>query len=147
MRQSIIAVLAAVLLTACATVTPIAYSPNPGRIANPQEEVRSIILANVVQGCIAEPEFTSATMLSVKFVCSGGVGNSVARLDRVQGITLEESGGWYRVLVKHSAGAADFAWTSRSLQDMERLADAFTALSAGGSPAVTTTSASDAADL
>ena len=147
MRRTILAVLAAAVLAACATITPIAYSPNPARIANPAEEARSIILANVVQGCIAEPEFTSPTMLVVKFVCStngGGVGNSVVRLDQVQGITLEESGGWYRVLVKHTGGAEDFAWTSRSLQDMERLADALTALSAGGAPTSTSTSTSPA---
>jgi len=135
MRRLTIALAAALgLLSACATITPVAYTPDPARIANPAEETRAIILANVVQGCIAEPEFTTATMLVVKFVCSGdggGVGSFVARLDQVERISLEESAGWYRVVVKHTSGINDFTWTSRSLPDMERLADALTALSAG----------------
>jgi hypothetical protein len=133
-RLTIALALALGLVSACATVTPVAWTPNPARIANPADEVRTIILANVVQGCIAEPEFTTPTMLIVKFVCTsggGGVGNFVARLDQVERITIEESGGWYRTSVKHTSGIEDFTWTSRSQQDMERLADALTALAAG----------------
>lgn len=132
---SILAVLS--LVIGCATVTPIPYAPNPTRIANPAEEARAIIMANTVQGCIAEPELATPTMLVVKFACTsggGGVGNLVARLDQVQEISLQESGGWYRVLVKHTGGIEDFSWTSRSQADMERLADALTALSAGPGP-------------
>ncbi len=116
-------------LTACATITPVPYTADPQRITDPRAEIKALIEANTVQGCVAEPE-VSETIVVVKFVCSGGgIGNTVARLDRVKTIGLEESGGWYRVLVKHTSGEEDFAWTSRSLEDMRRLADAMTALS------------------
>jgi len=119
------------LVAACgAPIRPVAYSPNPQRVANPPAEVKALILANTVSGCVTEPEFTGR-MLVVKFVCTSGyagVGNRVVRFDRIVDIKLEESGGWYRVLVKHSEGTADFDWTSRSLEDMRRLADALSAL-------------------
>jgi len=67
-------------------------------------------------------------MLTVKYVCQDGIGNAVLRFDQVDTITLQQSGEWYRVLVKHTS-AEDFSWTSKSRADMERLADAVTALS------------------
>ncbi len=137
MKELTAAALLAWTLSACASVTPIAYAPQPARIADPAAEAKALILANTVQGCIAEPE-ASATMFVVKFVCSGesgGVGNSVVRFKDVQSITLDQQGEWYRVLVKHGGGANDFFWTSKSLDDMQRLADALTALSAAGAPA------------
>lgn len=131
--MKLLAPLALGALIACAAaITPIAYNPNPARIANPAEEAKQLILANVVQGCVAEPEVTE-TMLTVKFVCSSGVGNSVVRFDKVESIVMDESGGWFRVQVLHRDGAAPFQWTSKSLDDMQRLADALTALS--GAPA------------
>jgi hypothetical protein len=122
-------------LVACATITPVAYQPQPERIADPATEVRSLILANTTQGCVTEPDLTPA-MLTVKFVCSNGVGNSVVRFDRVDSIVIEESGGWYRVQVRHTPGTEPFQWTSKNLDDMTRLADAITALAKGGQQSV-----------
>ena len=115
----------------CASITPIAYEPQPARIANPKGELNTLILANTVQGCVSEVEFSERLMV-VKFVCasgrSGGVGNGVVRLDSVERVSLAQSGEWYRVLVHHR-GAEDFAWTSKNLTDMQRMVDAITALS------------------
>ena len=121
-------VVAAVALAGCASITPIAYTTQPGRIADPAKEASTIIKANVVGGCIAEPSYEKP-LLIVKFVCSNGLGNVVAKLDRVEKIYLEQSGEWYRVVVRHVGGGDDFNWTSKSLDDMQRLADALTALS------------------
>jgi hypothetical protein len=121
----------ALALAACAGVTPVAYTPQPQRISDPAGEVKKLILANTVDGCVSEPDFND-NLLVVKFVCAasgrGGVGNAVARLDQIQTISLEQSGEWYRVLVHHRGGAQDFSWTSKSLDDMQRMVDAFTAL-------------------
>ena len=115
----------------CASVTPIPYEPQPARISNPREEINTLILANTVQGCITKVEFSERLMV-VKFACAnsggGGVGNGVVRLDSIDHISLQQSGEWYRVLV-HQRGAEDFGWTSKNLIDIQRLADAFTALS------------------
>jgi hypothetical protein len=120
---------AVVLLTACASIQPVPYSPQPSRIKDPVAETRTIILSNTTDGCIAEPSFSDA-MLVVKFACSHrGLGSSVLRFDRVEGIELQQYKEWYRVLVHQSGGASDFTWTSKSKGDMERLADALTALS------------------
>jgi len=117
------------LLTACASIQSVPYSPQPSRIKDPVAETRTIILSNTVDGCIAEPEFSDA-MLGVKFACSHrGLGNSVMRFDRVESIELQQYKEWYRVLVHQRGGASDFSWTSKSKGDMERLADALTALS------------------
>ena len=116
-------------LWGCSSIQPVAYSPQPQRIKDPVAETRTIILANTVSGCIAEPDFTD-TMLVVRFACSHrGVGNSVVRFDRIESIELQQFKEWYRVLVHQQGGAEDFAWTSKSKGDMERLADALTALS------------------
>jgi hypothetical protein len=113
----------------CGSIVPVPYSPQPSRIKNPVEEATTIIQSNTSEGCIAEPEF-SKTMLVVKFACSRrGIGNSVLRFDRVTGIELQKYNEWYRVLVHQSGGAADFSWTSKSVTDMQHLADALTALS------------------
>ena len=115
-------------LPGCASITPIAYTPQPSRITDPSAEVRSLIQANTLGGCVAEPELSS-TLLVVKFICRNAVGNSVVRLDHVESISLQQSGVWYRVLVHHNNGGEDFTWTSKQLEDMQRLADALTALS------------------
>jgi hypothetical protein len=134
--RSFIILAAGFLLTSCFGIAskPVAYAPNPGRIADPRAAARELILANVVQGCIAEPEATE-TMLIVKYACEGGgAGNAVIRFNDIKSITLDQSGDWYRVLVRHNS-AADFDWTSRSLDDMQHLADALTALSPLAPPA------------
>lgn len=115
------------LLSGCASIIPVPYTVQPSRITNPAQEVKQLILANTVQGCVTEPE-VSPTMLTVKFVCSRGVGNAVVRFDRVANIKIEQSGEWYRVMVTHKPGTDDFDWTSRSLEDIQRLADAISAL-------------------
>ena len=123
------ALIALPLLAACASIQSVPYSPQPSRIKDPVAETRTIILSNTVDGCIAEPNFSDA-MLVVKFACSHrGVGNSVVRFDRVESIELQQYKEWYRVLVHQRGGAQDFTWTSKSKGDMERLADALTALS------------------
>lgn len=128
-----IPLLAAVcFLASCASITPVAYTPQPTRSADPAGEMRALVLANTTQGCVTEPD-VSAEMFVVKFVCSSGVGNMVIRFAQVKSITLDKYGEWYRVLVQHNGGAADFAWTSKSLEDMQRLADAIAAASSGTS--------------
>ncbi|MBX7097286.1 MAG: hypothetical protein K1X89_06225 [Myxococcaceae bacterium] len=124
------------LVAGCASIQTVAYTVNPARISDPKAEVLTLIKANVRPGCIAEPAF-EGTLLNVKFVCSLGVGSAVARLDKVESITLQQYEDWYRVLVHHTVGE-DFSWTSKSLEDMQRLADALTALSAPSAPAPTT---------
>jgi hypothetical protein len=127
MLKTSLTMLAAVLLAGCASIKPIAYTAQPERIGNPGEEVKNLILANTVQGCVTTPEMKE-TMLVVKALCSNGVGNQVIRFDRVKSVALEQSGEWYRVMVKHGEGIADFWWSSKSLEDMQRMADAITAL-------------------
>jgi hypothetical protein len=117
------------LLAGCASITPIAYTPQPSRIADPAAEAKSLIEANTTGGCVAEPE-VKPKLLTVKFICRNAIGNTVVRLDHVRGIELQKSGEWYRVLVHHDNGGEDFAWTSKQLEDMQRLADAITALAA-----------------
>lgn len=127
MLKTSLATLCLLGLVGCASIKPLAYTARPERIANPGEEVKNLILANTVQGCVTTPELKD-TMLVVKALCSNGVGNQVIRLDRVKSVTLEQYGEWYRVMVKHGEGVADFWWSSKSLEDMQRMADAITAL-------------------
>jgi hypothetical protein len=115
-------------MAACGSIQTIPYSPQPSRIKNPVAETKTLIVSNTLEGCIAQPELDE-TMLVVTFACTRrGVGNSVLRFDRVAGIELQRSNDWYRVLV-HQNGAPDFTWSSKSKSDMQRLADALTALS------------------
>jgi hypothetical protein len=120
--------ISAVLLAGCASITPVPYTPNPSRISDPAGEAKSLIEANTTGGCVAEPD-VKPTLLVVKFVCQRAIGNMVVRLDHVDNISLAQSGEWYRVLVHHDNGGEDFAWTSKQLEDIQRLADAITALS------------------
>jgi hypothetical protein len=129
LRQGLL--LATLTLGACAPIVPVPYEPQPGRIAKPRDEIKTIILANTTQGCMSEVEF-SERIVAVKFACAagnyGGIGNTVLRPEEIDHIELQQRGEWYRVLVHHK-GAPEFAWTSKSLTDMQRLADAITALS------------------
>jgi hypothetical protein len=130
MRSTILLCLALGLAACGAGITTLPYSPQPGRISNPRETIAKLILANTVDGCVSQPTIDE-TLLVVKFVCTGngrGVGNSVARLDQIDGIAVQQSGEWYRVLVHHKNGAADFTWSSKSLDDTQHLADAFAAI-------------------
>jgi len=127
MFKTTLTTLCLLALAGCASITPIAYTAQPERISNPGEEVKNLILANTVQGCVTTPEIKE-TMLVVKAVCTNGVGNQVIRFDRVKSVVLEQSGEWYRVKVVHGDGVADFWWSSKSLEDMQRMADAITAL-------------------
>lgn len=129
MRTSL-SVCFALLLAACAGITTIPYTPQPQRIDNPRETIVKLILANTVDGCVSEPK-VDETLLVVKFVCTGngrGVGNMVARLDQIDQVSVQQSGDWYRVHVHHKNGAADFDWSSKNLDDVQHLADAFTAI-------------------
>ena len=123
-------VLAALVLAGCASINPVAYNAQPERIRDPQKEIVSLLLANTVQGCVTEPQIDEK-MLVVKYVCNTFIGNVVARFDKVDKIYLEQSGEWFRVTAHHSSGIADFQWTSKSLDDMQRLADALTAMTPG----------------
>ncbi len=134
LRSLLLAAVAAASVAACgAPIHSVPYTPNPGRVAQPAHEVENVILANTVDGCLSETSF-SERMLVVKYACANGyrgrLGNRVVRFDRIASIALEESGGWYRVLVKHNDGTPDFDWTSKNVEDMRRLADAFTAITA-----------------
>jgi hypothetical protein len=131
LRQGLLLATLALGAAACAPIVPVPYEPQPGRIAKPKEEIKTIILANTVQGCMSEVE-ASERIIAVKYACAagsyGGIGNSVIRLEEIDNIELQQRGEWYRVLVHHK-GAPEFAWTSKSLTDMQRMADAITALS------------------
>jgi hypothetical protein len=116
----------------CVSAQPIAYSPQPTRIANPKEELKTLILANTTPGCLTDASF-SGSMLVVKFVCQAHAGNLVIRFDQIASIELLQSGARYLVRVKHSRGAVDFGWVSRTLEDAQRMDDAITALSKGTS--------------
>jgi hypothetical protein len=122
----------ALLLAGCASITPVPYTPQPSRITDPAAEAKSLIEANTIGGCVAKPE-VQGPLLTVKFVCRDAIGNMVVRLDHVGSIVLQQSGEWYRVLVHHDNGAEDFAWSSKQLEDIQRLADALTALSKSAS--------------
>jgi hypothetical protein len=127
--KNLLALAIALSVAACGSIVPVPYTPQPSRIKDPVAETTTIIQSNTTQGCIAEPELTR-TMLIVKFACSrAGVGNAVVRFDRVSSIEIQRYNEWYRVLVHQTGGAEDFAWTSKNLGDMQRLADALTALS------------------
>lgn len=112
---------------ACASIQAVPYNLQPSRIADPRAEILGFIKMNVRPGCLAEPQF-EGPMLDVKFVCSGGLGHSMARLDRVAGIKIEQYEEWYRVVVQHTGGTDDFSWSSKNLEDVQRAADAFYAL-------------------
>ncbi len=124
--------LASILFACAPAVQTVAYTAQPTRIDNPKEELKSLILANTVQGCVTEPTFVGATFV-VKYVCTGGIHGGVAsstvlRLDRVRAIDLQQQGEWYRVRVQHADGIDDFVWDSRTLEDAQRIDDAITAL-------------------
>jgi hypothetical protein len=111
-------------------VQTIAYAPRPERVRSPKEELKSLILSNTVQGCVAEPTIDDTTMV-VQFVCKGlsvNAGNVVLRFDRIASIDLQQQGDWYRVRVHHTAGLEDFVWDSKSVDDAKHIDDAITAL-------------------
>lgn len=119
--------LSVLLAAACAApIQSISYSPQPLRSEDPRGELKRLILANTVQGCVTEPEFTGQ-MFVVKAVCTRGVGNQVLRFDRVKSVVLEQSDEWFRCRVSHTSGE-DFWWSSKSLEDMQQMADAVSAL-------------------
>jgi hypothetical protein len=116
---------------ACGPFVAIPYEPQPARISDAKEEIKTIILATTTQGCMSNVEF-SERIVAVKFACLagsvGGVGNTVLRPNEIDHIELQQRGDWYRVLVHHRGGAAPFDWIARGLTDMQRLADAIAAL-------------------
>ena len=128
MRASIACLVLIALASACVPpVQALRYSPQPGRITQPEQELKTLILANTVQGCVTEPSVSGA-MLVVKFVCTQAVGNAVVRFDQFESIELQQQGPWFRVRVHHGKGPEDFVWDSKSLDDAQRMADAIVAL-------------------
>ncbi len=125
--RTIFAVVLVLSAVACASIETVAYTPNPARVTDPMAEATAMINANVVQGCVVDIE-NAPQIMTVKYACENGIGNSVVRFDQVDTIALQKSGDWYGVRVKHKS-ADDFFWTSKSRSDMERLLDALTALS------------------
>ena len=92
MKHAFLLGVAGLLMACAAAIHPVPYHAQPERISDPAAEVKALILANTVQGCVSEPEL-SCEMLTVTFVCSSGVGNSVIRFPRLQSGALDESGG------------------------------------------------------
>ena len=133
MRRLLACLFVALTLAACrGSATPISYTPQPERIKYPAEELKKLILANTVSACVAEPD-VSEEMLVVKYACAAvdgnsDTGNSVIRFGRVEAISVEKSGDWYLVRVRHKPGTEDFTWSSKILDDTERMADAISAL-------------------
>jgi len=116
--------------TACApAVHTIAYVPQPQRIENPDKTLATLIVANTVQGCVVSPAFNEGIFV-VQFVCTTGAGNYVIRPSQIASIELQQQGPWYRVRVRHSGGAVDFVWDSKSLTDAQHIADAIAGLAA-----------------
>ncbi len=130
MTRTHLGILIALVAACVPPVQTIAYSPQPARITNPPEELKALILANTVQGCLTEPTYSQA-MLVVKFMCTGTPGNTVLRFDRIAKIELQQQGPWFRVRVTHRSGVDDFVWDSKSLDDAQRINDAIVALSRG----------------
>jgi hypothetical protein len=127
------AVCVSALFAGCATFAPVPYTPQPARIADPATDVKAIITANAFPNCVVTPEILGQ-VLSVKYVCTpalGGrpsVGTVTTHLDRIQKITLYQSGESYRVIVYQSGEPASVGIDSKSLEDMQRYVDAITAL-------------------
>lgn len=142
--------LVAALTVGCASVEPIPYTPDTSAVKDPQAEIRGLILANTISGCITEPEFTG-TILNIKAACTNrGVTNSTIRFDRIQDIKLAKSGDWYRCTVVHTEGLDEWFWTSKSKRDMEQLANAITALAAASgseAPATESSGSDDAQEI
>jgi hypothetical protein len=113
---------------ACATITDIPYNAKDNDTGT--GDIKAMINANVVQGCIVEME-DGPSMLAIKYACTSGIGNSVLRFDQIADMKLQQSGEWYRVMVTHKT-ADEFSWTSKSRADMERLFDAIHAVSQAG---------------
>jgi hypothetical protein len=96
--------------------------------------VKAIITANAFPNCVVTPELLGH-VLNVKYVCTsriGGtpsVGTVTTHLDRIQSVTLYQSGESYRVIVRQSGQPASVGIDSASLDDMQRYVDAITALS------------------
>ena len=106
----------------------LAYTPRPERIGDPEAEVARILKANTGR-CIVEPA-VEGTLLLVRSVCSGGdVDSRAVKLDKVDRIVIRQWDEDFQVIVSHRGGDAEFTWISSSRDDMERLADALTALS------------------
>jgi len=109
------------------TLHPVAYTPQPERIEHPEKTLATLIVANTVQGCVADPSYAEPIFV-VKFICNVGAGNYVLRTDQIASIELLQSSPWYRVRVRHSRGAEDFTWDSKSLDDAQHIADAIAGL-------------------
>jgi hypothetical protein len=108
-----------------------AYTPRPARIEHPEKTLATLIVANTFEGCVAEPSYAEPIFV-VKIMCNVGVGNTVLRTDQIASIELLQSDSqstlWYRVRVRHSGGAEDFVWESKSLNDAQHIADAIAGL-------------------
>lgn len=119
--------------TGCATFAPVPYTPQPTRIADPTTELKAIITANAFPHCVVTPELLGP-VLNVKYVCTSGlngrpsVGTVTTHLDRIQKVTLYQSGESYRVIVYQTGDPASVGIDSKSLDDMQRYVDAITAL-------------------
>jgi len=130
LRSSLSLLAPALLLAASAcgaAIHPIAYQPKTMPPARAARTARALITANTVQGCLSEVDLHD-NMLIVRYACSHAIGNGLVRLDRIASIELAESGGWYRVLVKHRDRTEDFFWTSKNVDDIRTLADAVASL-------------------
>jgi hypothetical protein len=106
---------------------PLVYTPQPERIERPEKTLATLLVANTVQGCVAEPSYAEPIFV-VKFICNAGAGNFVLRTDQIASIELSQSSPWYRVRVHHSRGAEDFVWDSKNLDDAQHIADAIAGL-------------------
>jgi hypothetical protein len=127
MRKLIIGVSLAVgLLTGC--WSPVAYRLQPvAADQDPVEQLKGLVRANAPLGCVSDVQ-TSGPLFTVQTVCSQGAGTSVARLDKIKDIVVEQAGSMYRCRVTHTSGAPDFWWGAYNLDDIQHMADAFAAL-------------------
>jgi hypothetical protein len=121
------------LFVGCASFLPVDYTPQPKRITDPESEVKAIIAANTFPNCVVTPQLVGP-VLSVKYVCmsrmggSPAIGTAITHLDRIQSITLYQSGESYRVIVRQSVEPTSVGIDSKNLDEMQRYVDAITAL-------------------
>jgi len=122
--------IATALSLACRPVTPVAYEPQPSRAHDPKRELESLLVASPQDGCTAKVEFPDRVMI-VRYECATygtyALLNRVVRFDDIERIALERRSDGYAIVV-HQRGAEAFAWSTRTLNEVERLADAIAAL-------------------
>ncbi|MFI5300854.1 MAG: hypothetical protein ACHREM_22460 [Polyangiales bacterium] len=140
MNRFLRAVAFALVVSACGTT--LAYVPQPERITNPAEELKTLIVAADRNGCNSMPSIVERD-LTIMFDCpardpklmKSAMKPLALNFDQISAIDLRQSGEWYTVYVHNKSGQPkdDLSWSSKKLEDMQHMVDCLTALwKAGG---------------